>query len=102
MDVLVVFGDQLDRQATALREISRDTDVVLMVEAAAEATREDSHIQRIVFFLSAMRHFAEDLRKDGFSVDYRKIGEFASLEEGIASRLGVHRPARVHATKPGE
>ena len=68
----LVLGDQLTRNVAALRDCS-DGDVVLMAEVAAETTYVRHHKQKIAFVLSAMRHFAEELRAEGISVDYIKL-----------------------------
>jgi deoxyribodipyrimidine photolyase-related protein len=41
-----------------------------MAEVMEEATSVRHHKKKIAFLFSAMRHFAEDLRDEGFTVDY--------------------------------
>ncbi|MBL8575084.1 MAG: cryptochrome/photolyase family protein [Hyphomicrobiaceae bacterium] len=65
-----VLGDQLTRGLASLVDLDRDRDVVLMVEVAEEARYVRHHKQKIAFLLSAMRHFADALRRDGIHVDY--------------------------------
>ena len=73
-----VLGDQLTRSLTALDGLDPDHDVVLMVEVGAEATYVRHHKQKIAFVFSAMRHFAEDLRREGITVDYVALDDGAN------------------------
>jgi deoxyribodipyrimidine photolyase-related protein len=66
----LVMGDQLSRNVSSLADATAGTDVILMVEVKAEVTSVKHHKQKIVLVLSAMRHFAESLRSEGFHVDY--------------------------------
>ena len=66
-DLVVVLGDQLSLDGAALARADRTRDVVVMVEAAGEATQVWSHRARIAMFVAAMRHFAEELRAAGFA-----------------------------------
>ena len=64
----IVLGDQLTRGLPALRD-HQPGDIVLMMEVVEEATYVKHHKQKLTFIFSAMRHFAETLRRDGLSVD---------------------------------
>ncbi len=73
--LVVVLGDQLDADSVALRDWDPRRDVVWMAEAFEESTHVWSHRARIVLFLSAMRHFAQELRERGITVHYRTLPE---------------------------
>lgn len=79
-----VFGDQLNRGIGALRDASSDTHQVLIVESASKIKSRRWHIQRSHFFVASMRRFADELRSEGFSVDYRIA---LSMREGCSSTL---------------
>ncbi|HSL99620.1 MAG TPA: cryptochrome/photolyase family protein [Candidatus Limnocylindria bacterium] len=101
----IIFGDQLSRPLSALRGIDRARDVVLMVEVSEEATYVRHHKQKIVFVLSAMRHFAESLRAEGIEVDYVRLdedGNTGSFTGELGRALPRHKPDRIVATEPGE
>lgn len=101
----VVLGDQLSRGIAALRDLDRDRDVVLLAEVADEATHVRHHPQKIVFFLSALRHFAAELEAAGATVDYVRLDDPAntgSLRGEVARAVTRHRAARVVATEAGE
>jgi hypothetical protein len=63
-----LLGDQLSLDTPALRAASPDDTVVVMAEVPAEIERYPNHKQRVVMFLSAMRHFRDELRERGLTV----------------------------------
>lgn len=105
MNLVLVLGDQLSRDLSALDGFEPKRDRVLMVEVAEETTYVPHHKQKLAFILSAMRHFAQDLRDDGIAVDYvaltdpENMGSFGSELKRAVQRL---RPKRIIVTEPGE
>ncbi|WP_421695159.1 cryptochrome/photolyase family protein [Aestuariivirga sp.] len=100
----IVLGDQLTRSLSSLRDYEPG-DTVLMMEVLEEASYVRHHKQKLTLVFSAMRHFAEDLRRDGMSVDYVTLddpantGSFTTELERAAARLA---PSRIVVTEPGE
>jgi deoxyribodipyrimidine photolyase-related protein len=76
-----------------------------MAEVAGEAQHVWSHKARIAIFLSAMRHFRDQLHKRGMTVQYRQLdargnrGSFVSEFEAAVKKL---RPQQVVMVEPGE
>ena len=68
--LILILGDQLDINSSALRDFDPSTDEVLMVESQNESTYVWSHKAKIAIFLSAMRHFAEQLKERGLPLIY--------------------------------
>ena len=68
-----ILGDQLTRDLASIRGRTKDDTVILMMEVWDEATYVKHHKQKIVLIFSAMRHFAEELRDSGWTVDYVKL-----------------------------
>ncbi|MBL8305272.1 MAG: cryptochrome/photolyase family protein, partial [Rubrivivax sp.] len=97
--LVLVLGDQLDRRSSAFDGFDPARDRIWMCEAAEEATHVWCSQQRLVLFLSAMRHFAQALRDEGLPLDYR---EGASLAQALAETLAACTVARVVATEPGD
>ncbi|WP_420134601.1 cryptochrome/photolyase family protein [Rhodopseudomonas sp.] len=100
----LVLGDQLTRDVAALRDTA-DGDVVLMAEVADETSYVKHHKQKIAFVLSAMRHFAEELRADGLTVDYIKLnarGNTGSIAGELQRAIKRHKASAVVITSPGE
>jgi deoxyribodipyrimidine photolyase-related protein len=103
--LVVVLGDQLNRDASAFDDFDDARDRVWMAEAGDESSHVWSHKQRIVLFLSAMRHFRDGLRKAGVAVDYTALDDkenCGSLRGELERSLKSRKPARVIATEPGE
>lgn len=101
----LVLGDQLDRRSPLWREHEPATDRVWMAEAAGESTHVPSHRARIVLFLAAMRHFARDLTKDGFRVDYQTLDQpdaLPTLAEALERSIRLRRPQKIRMVQPGD
>ena len=102
---VVILGDQLDAQAEVLRQSDPKQDRIWMAEARQESTHVTSSKTRTVLFLTAMRHFAQHLREQGWTVDYQRIDDpqaFDSLSERLAHCLKQHPAQEVWVTAPGE
>jgi deoxyribodipyrimidine photolyase-related protein len=101
----LVLGDQLTHDLASLRDIDAARDVVLMAEVHDEATYVPHHKQKIVLVLSAMRHFAAELRAAGIRVDYVTLddpGNSGSFDGEIGRAVARHAPSRIVLTEPGE
>jgi len=92
-----VLGDQLNRNISSLADHDPSTCRVLFVESAAKRSSKRWHIQRLHLVLSAMRHFAEELREEGFDVDYRIA---RSLREGLQAHVDDFEVDEVFAMEP--
>lgn len=99
--LIVVLGDQLDREAAAFDGFDPEQDRVWMCEAVEESAHVWSSQQRIVIFLSAMRHFAAALRKDGVPLQYDTLRE-GGLGDALREAVAQWRPQRVCLTQPGD
>ena len=103
--LVLVLGDQLGREASAFDGFDAAQDAVWMAEVAEESTHVASSKQRSVLFLSAMRHFAADLRADAVPLHYRELDHPAStgtLAGELAAAIARWRPAALVMTAPGD
>lgn len=102
--LVVVLGDQLNRDSAAFDGFDVVTDAVVMVEALAESTHVWSHKARTALFLSAMRHFASDLRTGGIRVEYRQLDTHrdASLMAGWLAAIEKYQPESLVCVEPGD
>ena len=66
----LILGDQLHHQLATLKALDRIRDVILMAEVVEEATYVAHHPQKIALIFSAMRHFAKELKAEGWRVRY--------------------------------
>lgn len=103
--LLLVLGDQLSPQVSALRGADKTTDIVLMLEVADEASYVWHHKKKIAFVFAAMRAFASELRQEGWTVDYVRLDdpENAGAFGGeIGRAVRRHKPKAVICTEAGE
>ena len=99
-----VFADQLSLGLPSLRLADKARDVILMMEVREEAVRPRHHKKKIAFLFAAMRHFAQDLRRAGWHVDYITLDDPANthdFESEIARARARHNPHAIIATWPG-
>ncbi len=104
-NLVIVLGDQLDPQTTALQDFDSGQDVVWMAEVAQESQHVWSAKQRIAVFLSAMRHFAQALRAQGITVHYTPLdadSNTGSLGGELVRAIGVLQPRGLVMTAPGD
>jgi deoxyribodipyrimidine photolyase-related protein len=103
--LVLVLGDQLSCDIAALRAADKARDVVVMAEVMGEGTSVPHHPQKIALILSAMRHFADTLRADGWTVAYSTLDDpenSQTLSGEILRRAAEHGASEVIATHPGE
>lgn len=97
MATIWVLGDQLNTGIGALRSADKTRDMVLMIESQTKITSRPWHRQRLHFYLSSMRHFADDLRSAGWTVDYRVAD---TMSAGLRDHVAEHSPSEIVATEP--
>ncbi|MEO1544707.1 MAG: cryptochrome/photolyase family protein, partial [Pseudomonadota bacterium] len=103
--VVHILGDQLSPDMSSLKAADRARDVVFMCEVHDETTYVRHHKKKIALILSAMRHFADELRSDGWTVDYVKLdadGNSGSFSGEVQRAVKRHSACGVIVTEPGE
>ena len=99
--LVLVLGDQLKADSSAFNDFRPATDHVIMIESEPEASHVWSHKARIALFLSAMRHFAEDLRGKRYQLTY-----IAKSKQSIIAELKQHiqknQYSHLVCVEPGE
>lgn len=102
---ILILGDQLSRNISALEGADKNNDIVLFIEAKEESNHVRHHQQKIVLVLAAMRHFAESLHEEGFNVDYLKLDtpdNSGSLSQELALAVNHHQSDLLVVTEPSE
>lgn len=103
--LVIVLGDQLDAASSAFDGFDPSTDCVWMAEVREESTHVWSSRIRITLFLSAMRHFANEMVSLGRPLDYvtldddRNTGSLATELSRAVKRL---QPQHLVMTAPGD
>jgi deoxyribodipyrimidine photolyase-related protein len=104
-NLILILGDQLTPTLSSLAAASPEHDRVLMAELHDEATYVRHHKKKIAFIFSAMRHFAEELRAAGWTVDYVYLDapdNQGNVSAQVAQAVSKHRPERVIVTEAAE
>ena len=103
--LVLVLGDQLSPDIAALKAADKAQDIVVMAEVSNEASYVPHHPKKIAFLFSAMRHFAQKLRQDGWTVDYTQLDadtHHGSIAAALIAAADRHGTSKVIATEPGE
>ena len=107
--LVIVLGDQLDAAAAGFDGFDPAVDAVWMAEVMHESEHVWTAKQRIAMFLSAMRHFADELRGLGRRLHYRRLddaresrAEGDTLAAALQYSVETLRPQRLVLTAPGE
>ena len=104
-NLVIVLGDQLDDNASAFDGFDPALDTIWMAEVAEESTHVGSAKQRIALFLSAMRHFAAQLRGRGWTVHYARLDDAANrgtLAGELLATINALQPEVLVMTAPGD
>ncbi|MEL7049359.1 MAG: cryptochrome/photolyase family protein, partial [Pseudomonadota bacterium] len=103
--IVHVLGDQLSLSIAALKAADKSHDVVLLCEVHDETTYVRHHKKKIALIFSAMRHFADELRSEGWTVDYVCLddnGNTGSFSGEVGRAVRRHKACGVIVTEPGE
>jgi deoxyribodipyrimidine photolyase-related protein len=100
-----ILGDQLSHGLASLRGANPADTVILMMEVAEETTYVRHHKAKIVLILSAMRHFADELREAGWTVDYVRLDDpenKGSFTGEVGRALERHEASAIRIVEAGE
>mgnify|MGYP002141882211 FL=1 len=84
MTLRLILGDQLNEQHTWFNDVSSSVTYVMM-EVRTETDYAQHHLQKVLGFFSAMRHFASWLRSKNHQVIYLKLTEDKNLQSFSAN-----------------
>jgi len=104
-NLVLILGDQLSLNISALKNFDKNHDAILMVEARDETQYAPHHPQKIILILSAMRQFAELLRHDGYQVFYSKLDDDKNLGSFDKELMRFHsqiNAQKIIITEPSE
>ncbi|MCL4109005.1 UNVERIFIED_CONTAM: hypothetical protein GTU68_052643 [Idotea baltica] len=107
-NLVVVFGDQLDHSSAAFDDFDKQNDAVWMAEVEEEVTHVWCHKLRIAYFFSAMRHFRNECKSRGRSVQYHEMQPHPSDDRGrsfvevLTKDIRKHTPETLVMVEPGD
>ncbi len=87
----LILGDQLNINHSWFKENDGET-LHVMMEVLTETNYVQHHIQKVIGFFMAMRHFAQSLEDKGFRIKYFRLDDMDNEQnfEGNISRL-IHQ-----------
>lgn len=103
--LVLVLGDQLSPDLSALAHAERSRDAVVMAEVMGEAGTPRHHPQKIALIFAAMRKFAARLEAEGWRVLYARLDDpdnAQSLSGELLRRAEETGAREVLATTPGD
>ena len=102
-DLIIILGDQLSLEISSLEKIRKNEDKILMMEVSNEIEYANHHKKKLVLIFSAMRHFANELKKNKFDITYV---EFDKSKENFTKELEQQckkfNPKSIKITHPSE
>jgi deoxyribodipyrimidine photolyase-related protein len=101
----IILADQLSAQLKIVSDANKGRDVFLLAGVMAEATYVRHHVKKIAFLFSAMRHYADALRRARHTVRYIALDDddnSQSLDGEILRAVEAIQPTRIAVTEPGE
>jgi deoxyribodipyrimidine photolyase-related protein len=105
MILIPILGDQLSHDLASLRDIDPADAIVLMMEVSEETVYVKHHKKKIALILSAMRHFAAELRARGWTVDYVALDDPANsgnFTGEVARAIERHAAHAIRIVEAGE
>jgi deoxyribodipyrimidine photolyase-related protein len=103
--LVLILGDQLNMDSSALADFDPNQDAIWMAEVMEESTHVPSSKQRSTLFLSAMRHFAQSLLGKNWAVIYARLNDAnntGTLAGELTRAIEVNKPQQLVMTAPGE
>ena len=100
MITIWILGDQLRTDHGALANLAPSECVVFMVESLQRARALPYHKQKLALVWSAMRHFAEELRAAGYTVDYHAAQPDART--ALEAHLAAYQSQRLRLMETAE
>ena len=102
-ELVWILGDQLLVGHPALiaaeAAVGRSAVRVVLVESAARIRQLPYQRKKLVLVLSAMRHYAEWLRDQGYIVEYIRAADF---QQGLRKAIEQYQPARLRMMAAAE
>ena len=94
-----VLGDQLSPIQSALAAHTPANARVLLIESSSVVQQRRYHRQKLVLVWSAMRHFAAELRQQGWTVDHIEAETFA---QALQAWIAEHGISELHLMEAAE
>ena len=95
--ILYIAFDHLHRNFGVLKDADPQNDLIVLVESARMTSGRPWHPLRLHFLISSAHHFAQDLRSEGFTVEYITS---ATTTDGLDQVCTKHGDLPIVAAEP--
>ena len=95
--IIYIPFDHLHRQYGALKLADKKHDVIVLVESARMTSGRKWHKERLFFLISSARHFAQELKTEGFTVEYIKA---ATTIDGLTAVAAKYNGLPIICAEP--
>ncbi|KGA13829.1 deoxyribodipyrimidine photolyase [freshwater metagenome] len=95
--ILYIAFDHLHRNFGVLKDADPQNDLLVLVESARMTSGRPWHPLRLHFLISSAHHFAQDLRSEGFTVEYITS---ATTTDGLDQVCTKHGDLPIVAAEP--
>ena len=95
--ILYIAFDHLHRNFGVLKDADPQNDLIVLVESARMTSGRPWHPLRLHFLISSAHHFAQDLRSEGFTVEYITS---ATTTDGLDQVRTKHGDLPIVAAEP--
>ena len=86
--ILYIPFDHLNKTKGVLKDLDKKNDLVVLVESKRMTTGRPWHKKRLFFLISSARHFAQELRDSGVSVEYVKAETTIAGLDSVKKQYG--------------
>ena len=95
--ILYIAFDHLHRNFGVLKDADPQNDLIVLIESARMTSGRPWHPLRLHFLISSAHHFAQDLRSEGFTVEYITS---ATTTDGLDQVRTKHGDLPIVAAEP--
>ena len=95
--ILYIAFDHLHRNFGVLKDADPQNDLIVLIESARMTSGRPWHPLRLHFLISSAHHFAQDLRSEGFTVEYITS---ATTIDGLDQVRAKHGDLPIVAAEP--
>ena len=86
--ILYIPFDHLNKSKGVLKDLDKKNDLVVLVESKRMTSGRPWHKERLFFLISSARHFAQELRDSGVSVEYVKAENTVTGLDSVKKKYG--------------
>jgi len=86
--ILYIPFDHLNKTKGVLKDLDKKNDLVVLVESRRMTSGRPWHKERLFFLISSARHFAQELRDSGVSVEYVKAENTIAGLDSVKKQYG--------------